>query len=212
MYYKSSEFNRRYQKELRKVKESEEYKTDQSRFRSLMKDLEVLAGRKFNDVEGVYFLFLTLAAEQAMDLELPEWTKEYFPKGPILDAALFNYKMYSYNENLIKMNGGIYMRKILDNILRDVRDNQTERKIFLYSGHEFNIAGILIALNLWNNTSPEYSSAIIFELHENNSVFELKVRFDLQFKISSNIIIIWLMNLLTCRYSIIKGFQKNTKN
>lgn len=39
------------------------------------------------------------------------------------------------------------------------------RKIFLYSGHENNVINVLAAMDLFETHFPNYSSAVIIELH-----------------------------------------------
>lgn len=64
----------------------------------------------------------------------------------------------------------------MKNINKIIKANDAkEPKIFLYGAHENNIAGILISLNLWKRIIPEYSSALIFELHQKDSDYFVKV-------------------------------------
>lgn len=51
-----------------------------------------------------------------------------------------------------------------------------ERKIYLYSGHETNIAAVLHGFKVYNPHVPEYSSAVIVELHEIRNKYYVKVR------------------------------------
>lgn len=47
--------------------------------------------------------------------------------------------------------------------------NLSDTKIYLYGGHETNIATLLHAFNVYEPHAPEYSSAVILELlHQNN--------------------------------------------
>lgn len=92
--------------ELARVKNTDEYKKDLARFDEVKKNLTILTGRDMSDVYNIYRLYLTLIAESSMNLPLPEWTKPYFPEGPINDAALFEYRTQSYTTALKKLNGG----------------------------------------------------------------------------------------------------------
>lgn len=55
--------------------------------------------------------------------------------------------------------------------------NQKKRKtkLYLYSGHDFNIIMMLRALNLFHMHDPEYSSAVVVELLEENHIDFVKV-------------------------------------
>lgn len=53
-----------------------------------------------------------------------------------------------------------------------------ERKIFLYSGHENNVINVLAAMNLYKTHFPNYSSAVLIELHylRSRQDYAVKVR------------------------------------
>lgn len=53
--------------------------------------------------------------------------------------------------------------------------NAPPTKIYLYSGHESNIAALLHAFNVYEPHVPEYSSAIILELHQIGTEYYVKV-------------------------------------
>jgi len=63
-------------------------------------------------------------------------------------------------------------------------------KLYLYSGHETNIAAMLQAFKLYKPHVPEYSSAIILELLEQNKQYYMKVSM-----LSNNIP--WFLCLIT---------------
>ena len=98
----------RYITEYQKVLASKRYKKDLSKYYRLMKNLTVLTGREISDSKSMYFLHHTFTSQQAMNLTLPEWSKPYFPVGPLTDATLFHYDVQSYTPLLKKINGGNY--------------------------------------------------------------------------------------------------------
>lgn len=52
-----------------------------------------------------------------------------------------------------------------------------QRKMFLYSGHENNIASMLDLFNLRNTCGvPPYGAQVLIELHKINETYGLKVR------------------------------------
>lgn len=53
--------------------------------------------------------------------------------------------------------------------------NLSNTKIYLYSGHESNIATLLHAFNVYKPHVPEYSSAVILELLQQNDQYYVKV-------------------------------------
>lgn len=50
-----------------------------------------------------------------------------------------------------------------------------EKKIFLYSGHEYNVAHVLRALNVFPPAIPNYGSYVVLELHKIRGVWGFKV-------------------------------------
>lgn len=52
---------------------------------------------------------------------------------------------------------------------------KTGRKLFLYSGHETNIASLLYTLNAYTPHIPAYSSSIIMELLYKEGIYYVKV-------------------------------------
>lgn len=76
---------------------------------------------------------------------------------------------------------GPYLRLVTKTMLDFITGTlNDERKIYLYSGHETNVAAVLKALQLYRPHVPEYSSGVILELHEINSEYYIKVCINLQ--------------------------------
>jgi len=69
---------------------------------------------------------------------------------------------------------GPIIRTILNNMMI-ARDHTAPTKIYLYSGHETNIAALLHAFNVYEPHVPEYSSAVIIELLQKNKQYYIKV-------------------------------------
>lgn len=68
------------------------------------------------------------------------------------------------------------MRKVITNMINNMNETPENRiKIHLYGAHETNIAGILVALNIWKRFIPEYGASIVFELHEKDSDYFVRV-------------------------------------
>ncbi|CAG9818086.1 unnamed protein product [Phaedon cochleariae] len=64
-------------------------------------------------------------------------------------------------------------------VLRNMLSQNTEPKLFLYTGHENNINNILFAMGIEEPHFPNYSATVVFELHsleiENRTEFAVKV-------------------------------------
>jgi hypothetical protein len=93
---------------MERVKQTEEYKKDVSQFQDLMNKMTKLTGAKMTGTDKIIDVFHTLTSEQAMNMSIPDWAKEFFPKGLMTDAVLFQYKTMNYNNLLKKLGGGYY--------------------------------------------------------------------------------------------------------
>ncbi|XP_014213880.1 venom acid phosphatase Acph-1-like [Copidosoma floridanum] len=165
-----------YKAEFKCARQTPKYRQELSHFDGLMRSLTNYTGRHCRDTEFIYYLYHTLTAQSFLNLPLPAWTRPYFPNGPIIDAALLEYDFMSYNTRMKRLNGGMSLRKVLDDMSVVMDEGAREKpKVHLYSAHENNIAGILQTLNLWKRVIPEYTSAVIFELYQENVEHYIKV-------------------------------------
>ncbi|KAL0124484.1 hypothetical protein PUN28_006376 [Cardiocondyla obscurior] len=104
-----------------------------------------------------------------MKLPLPEWTRDIFPNGKLLNATLLFFELFSY-EKLNNLNGGILLNTITAD-MNKVINGTLDRKINLFSAHDINVSGMLYALNAtkcvnYTRLFPAYTSSVIIELHE----------------------------------------------
>lgn len=118
-------------------------------------------------------------------LQLPDWTRNIFPDGKLKEAALMEYIITSYNDELKRLTGGFWLKLWLDNI-NDFINFKTinYHQAYFYSGHDVNISSVLRALGIFESHIPPYNSAIMFELHKikrklyvkvNNKIFNKKI-------------------------------------
>lgn len=97
---------RRYIDELERVKSLPEVVSMVDEYRPLMSYLTNHTGELINDTDDMWILYHNLVSEQAVGLELPEWTQEVFPDGELRDATILEYDIFSYNDLLKRINGG----------------------------------------------------------------------------------------------------------
>jgi len=72
------------------------------------------------------------------------------------------------------------MNKVINGTLVD-------RKINLYSAHDMNVAAMLIALKIFDNRIPQFTSGVIIELYEKDSNYFVKVNISFFHSIYENI-------------------------
>ncbi|KAL7295980.1 hypothetical protein TKK_0010538 [Trichogramma kaykai] len=163
-----------YLKEHKDVKSLPEVKEKIDKLSEFMSNLTEWTGREISYVNDMYNLYHILVAEQAMGLELPRWAKEVFPKGQLYDGIQLWYEIFSKTTHMRRTNGGKLLHNVLSH-MSDLERGQRAPKLGLYSGHETNVAAILQTLGLWYPHVPEYSSAVVLELHEKDSQYYVKV-------------------------------------
>ncbi|XP_030388050.1 venom acid phosphatase Acph-1 isoform X1 [Scaptodrosophila lebanonensis] len=158
----------RYFEALHEVYELPEVKAEAEPYLEMYKELEAHTGLSFKEPEDVQSLYLTLLAEQEWGLELPEWTKEYFPeKMQFLTEQSYVYNVYT--PEMQKIKAGPFLRKMFDEMQqkRNSTIKPEKRKLFIYTGHDSTVVNILSALNIWERQLPRYSVMALFELHKN---------------------------------------------
>ncbi|XP_076233999.1 venom acid phosphatase Acph-1 isoform X2 [Calliopsis andreniformis] len=150
-----------YSEALMKIKNSDEVLKKVSVYNDLFKFLSEETGINITQTNQVYEIYNALAAQENMNLTLPKWcTCEVFKQ--LQEIVKLEYEIRSYTPQLKRFNGGMLVKRFIDNMkLNEERDKQ--RKIYLYSGHEVNIAGFVRAHNFIEPELPAYGSAIIFE-------------------------------------------------
>ncbi|KAL6434819.1 hypothetical protein ACFW04_005184 [Cataglyphis niger] len=149
-------------------------KTKVAKFDNLMKQLSIYTGKNITTLFDIFLLYGTLTAQSAYGLCLPEWTHNIFPNGELLDAFLLQLNLFSYG-SLNRLNGGVLLRTIINDMDKIINGTLKDRRINLFSAHDLNVSAMLHALNIFDFRPPEYTSSIIIELHEKNYKFFVKV-------------------------------------
>ncbi|XP_043474697.1 venom acid phosphatase Acph-1-like [Leptopilina heterotoma] len=157
------------------VQNMTEVKTKASEFDEFEKQLSIFTGKEIKSLHDVALIWVTLETENFMGLQLPEWTRNIYPNGDILDAVIEFYKIMNYNAKLRRLNGGMLVRKFIEDIETVVNGTNKHRKLMLYSAHDITIAGVLSALNVFYPHAPQFSSAVIVELHLINKIYYIKI-------------------------------------
>ncbi|KYN18413.1 PREDICTED: venom acid phosphatase Acph-1-like isoform X1 [Trachymyrmex cornetzi] len=145
-------------------------------YKNVMDYLTDHSGKLINTTEAVGHLYNLLKEESAQNLTLPKWTQNVFP-SPMIELIELDFKLRSYTKTLKKLNGGMLLRKIVD----DIREHQAgksprDRKAFLFGGHEFNVAALAYTLGTNEPTVPPYGATIILEtLRDKKGIYYIRV-------------------------------------
>ncbi|KAK0089282.1 hypothetical protein PV326_004534 [Microctonus aethiopoides] len=131
-----------------------ESKRSDKQLASYYKQLSFYTGKKIKTITDVEFLYNTLEIEDNNNLQLPEWTRQF------------------YNET---------MREIAAKSLAIFTSNKLQRR--LRGAHDVTIVNVLRAMGFTNQLlKPEYGAALIFELvvakdTKQNPELDVKVKY-----------------------------------
>ncbi|XP_017072357.1 venom acid phosphatase Acph-1 [Drosophila eugracilis] len=139
----------------------------------LLKELTNLTGLNVTHAHDVTNIFISLLSEQTYGLELPSWTKDYYPEK-MLPLAAKSYVYDAYTAELRKMKGGFFVEMLIKQMQDKISGKlqPQNRKMFLSCGHDWTITNVLSALNVWEAQMPRFSALIAFELHQKSDTGE----------------------------------------
>ncbi|XP_026672641.1 venom acid phosphatase Acph-1-like isoform X4 [Ceratina calcarata] len=143
------------------VRNSEEILKIVSPYNKLFKYLSEKTGLNITKTNQGYEIYNQLVARKTMNLPMPEWcTDEIYEK--LQDIVKIEYTIRSHTPFLKRLNGGAIIKRFIENIKVN-EERERPRKIYLYSGHEVNIAAVAKLFNFTEPQIPPYGCAIICE-------------------------------------------------
>ncbi|EFN78071.1 Testicular acid phosphatase-like protein [Harpegnathos saltator] len=147
---------------LEEVKNTNEIRDKVAFYHDFFKFLSRKTGLTITEPMQVYELYNGLTAQKSMNLTLPEWcTDEVYRM--MQELVLLEYDIRSYTTQLKRLNGGFLVKKFIDNMNPKIK-HDVKRKIYIYSGHEVNIAAFAKAHNITDNeTLPDFGSTFVVE-------------------------------------------------
>ncbi|XP_013196183.2 prostatic acid phosphatase-like [Amyelois transitella] len=146
----------------------EELKTEKDlepRFSELFDYLSKYTNQSMRSVLDVDFLYSSMLAQQEAGLKLPEWTKNVFP-NKMRTPFMLSLALLSYNESLHRLQVGPLLGEIRQHFKEAESHENTDRTLYLYSGHDVNVVSLWRALGHEELLEPEYGASIVLELHE----------------------------------------------
>ncbi|XP_054001257.1 venom acid phosphatase Acph-1-like [Hylaeus anthracinus] len=135
-----------------------------SKYKKVFTYLTQHSGKVINTTAAVTYLYNLFKEEAAQNLTLPKWTESVYPT-PMKELLALDFKLRSYTRTLKRLNGGVLLRKMVDDIeaYKAGKLMPYDRKAFLFAGHEMNVAAVARALDLDEPVVPAYGSTIILE-------------------------------------------------
>lgn len=117
------------------------------------------------NVKDALKLWDILFIEKGNNMSLPAWTDSVFPDQ--LHAMAVSALALPTQTLYMKMvKGGPLVKKIVDQ-MREKQVNNSNRSIYVYSGHDSTLLSVARLLNLNNQTNgvPAFGATLTFELH-----------------------------------------------
>ncbi|XP_055905821.1 lysosomal acid phosphatase [Eupeodes corollae] len=146
----------------------------------LYHNLTEFTGKPIKTVLDVEFLYNTLKAEEDMGLQLPQWTVGVYPDR-LVPLAEKSYTLFTDNDYMKRIRGGAFVGEVYNKMAAKVNKTlESSRNLFFYSGHDVTLVNVMNSMGILNQTStlPDFSSALVFELHEMSNLpeqYEVKV-------------------------------------
>ncbi|XP_076643513.1 venom acid phosphatase Acph-1 [Halictus rubicundus] len=154
----------RYKEEYSKFLQQQNTRDMLSKYKSVFTHLSDHSGKKVNTTSAVTYLFNLFKEQIAQNLSIPEWTREVYPT-PMKEMMALDFNLRSYTRTLKRLNGGMLLRKMIEDIelYKAGKLEPYDRKAFLFSAHEMNVAAVAKALGLQEPVIPAYGSTLILE-------------------------------------------------
>uniref|UniRef100_A0A1I8P4Z9 Uncharacterized protein n=1 Tax=Stomoxys calcitrans TaxID=35570 RepID=A0A1I8P4Z9_STOCA len=127
----------RYFEAFNEVMNTPEIKEEIKPHEYLFPELTALTGMNITEPEDINSLYLTLLAEEEYGLQLPDWTKEYYPeKLQFLAEQALIYNIYT--REMQKIKAGPFLTKMFTEMKNKASNTLApkERKMYIYTGHD----------------------------------------------------------------------------
>ncbi|XP_016838903.1 venom acid phosphatase Acph-1 isoform X1 [Nasonia vitripennis] len=115
-----------------------------------------------DEVNFIAFTFNTLYSNEHLNIPLPKWYTDEVKKA-LFDLINYIHRSMSATTEMKRINGGPLIRTLLENM--NVNSTVVNpRKIYLYSGHDLNLAAVSVALGFSDAFDhPDYANGLIME-------------------------------------------------
>ncbi|XP_017763037.1 PREDICTED: venom acid phosphatase Acph-1-like [Eufriesea mexicana] len=151
-----------YQTEWKKTRDSFAVHVIKKKYKDLLDYLAEHTGLDMttSPTFATYQLYHYITSQGSINVTLPEWaTKDVQSK--IEKITALEYMLQSHTKLMKRLNGGFLVKEFIKNM--NFKGNTTQPKIYIYSGHEINIAAFAKAHDFIEPILPAYGSAIIVE-------------------------------------------------
>ncbi|XP_050300075.1 venom acid phosphatase Acph-1-like [Anthonomus grandis grandis] len=133
-------------------------------------------GEDFSTPSDIFSLYFESVAQLEYGYPLEPWLLKVFPET-LEKITKDHYYIATNTTDLKKIAGGFLLKKIINDSKAKIDGLLTpqDRKMFIYSAHEINIATTLLTLGVYEDKIPAYGSHVLLELHQIRGVYGFKV-------------------------------------
>ena len=168
----------RYMVELKRVLGTTPLRLVDRQNQPLYDYLSLHCGAPIRDLEQTMLLYDLLLIEHSRNMTLPDWATAtlapfnatVFPNilSPLNELS---FDLLSYDKVLRRLGGGALLADMTNHLSQKVSATLSppNRKLFMYSGHDSDVAALLGTLGVYNGIAPPLASCVIFELHRDTS-------------------------------------------
>ncbi|XP_026670510.1 venom acid phosphatase Acph-1-like [Ceratina calcarata] len=108
------------------------------------------------------YLYHLLTSQKSMGIPLPDWATEEI-QDEIEKVAILDYELQSYTPHMKRMYGGHLVKEVINNMeANNTKNRGNKTKIWLYSGHDINVAAFAKTHGL-SIPVPYYGATVIVE-------------------------------------------------
>jgi len=151
--------------ELNRIRNTDQYKQLFTKNQHLIQYIERSMGEKFNNLRDLFAFYGGIQIEKSNGFDYPHWVNESVLEKMREISTLSSFQIDWSTELIQKLRGGQLLDELITN-MKKANDENFEQKLFLYSTHDYNVAIIMNALNVYNSINPPFGASLIFELHK----------------------------------------------
>ncbi|XP_058585880.1 prostatic acid phosphatase isoform X1 [Neofelis nebulosa] len=156
---------------------SEEFQKRLHPYKDFIETLPTFTGYHTRDLFGMWTkVYDPLFCENVHNFTLPSWaTEDTMTKLKELSelSILSVYGIHKQKEKS-RLQGGVLVGEILNHLKSATRPSN-HRKLVMYSAHDTTVAGLQMALDVYNGILPPYASCHIMELYLENGEYFIEM-------------------------------------
>ncbi|CAG9772856.1 unnamed protein product [Ceutorhynchus assimilis] len=123
-----------------------------------------------------FFLYFGFTIQENLNIPLDYWVYTVYPE-PLRSLAIEYYYVETNNTKLRTIMSGYLLKKIITDTQNKINGFSPQgRKMHIYSGHETNIAALLLSLDMLKVVElPPYASYLAVEIHRIDEIYGVKI-------------------------------------